>query len=378
MLKKTKTGAAVTPRSGGRRGFTLIELLVVISIIATLMSLILPAIQNAREAGRRTQCLNNIRNVTVACLNLASGSPGQHLPALSYYPEDPNSTGRIPDFYEGRSWVVEILPFMDQQGTYDRWDKDIPWNSGTNLALASDLYIEALACPNDDSAFATPGGLTYVANSGFSTNVGGAVAATQTRGHTFFDSSCDWNSNGAIGDDEDDEILYRTGVFWPNFANGPFQPICKNRCTNVGKIYDGSSNTVMLTENINAGQTNWANPSLNNCGFMWPVGGGASAPSDTDKASASLFANTPTGQLPDTEPYINEKKAGPEGAPFPNSNHPGICVFSMCDGAARAISENIDEYVYTQLITPHSTRLRTIQTPNVNFTSEAPLSGDSF
>ena len=55
-----------------RRGFTLIELLVVISIIATLMSLILPAIQNAREAGRRTQCLNNIRNVTVACLNFAS------------------------------------------------------------------------------------------------------------------------------------------------------------------------------------------------------------------------------------------------------------------------------------------------------------------
>ncbi len=68
-----------------RRGFTLIELLVVISIIATLMSLILPAIQNAREAGRRTQCLNNIRNVTVATLNFASSNKSR-LPALGYFP----------------------------------------------------------------------------------------------------------------------------------------------------------------------------------------------------------------------------------------------------------------------------------------------------
>ncbi|MCP4171844.1 MAG: type II secretion system protein, partial [Fuerstiella sp.] len=67
-----------------RRGFTLIELLVVISIIATLMSLILPAIQNAREAGRRTQCLNNIRNVTLAALNFATSNKSR-LPALGYF-----------------------------------------------------------------------------------------------------------------------------------------------------------------------------------------------------------------------------------------------------------------------------------------------------
>ncbi|MCA9086300.1 MAG: DUF1559 domain-containing protein, partial [Planctomycetaceae bacterium] len=111
-----------------RRGFTLIELLVVISIIATLMSLILPAIQNAREAGRRTQCLNNIRNVTVAALNFASSNKSR-LPALAYYVDNPATT--TADNMGQRSWVVELLPYMDQQGTYDRWNKTVAWNDNS-------------------------------------------------------------------------------------------------------------------------------------------------------------------------------------------------------------------------------------------------------
>jgi len=380
MLKKTNQLAA----TGGRRGFTLIELLVVISIIATLMSLILPAIQNAREAGRRTQCLNNIRNVTVACLNFASSSRKGHLPALGTYPAVPGGSGFVPPFYEGASWVVDILPFMDQQGTYDRWDRDFSWdstatnaNGATNMRLASDLYIEALACPNDESAFAVPGGLSYVANAGFGTTTVGAVAGTtQDTGHSWFQANFDWDSNGTSNEPADNEITYRTGVFWPHFGNGSLGALCKNRCTSVGKVYDGSANTLMLSENINAGQTNWANPSLNSCGFMLPLNGGASGATDTDKASSSLLANTPTGVNQNTEPFINEKKAGPEGAPFPNSNHPGIVVVSMCDGSAKTISENVDGYVYTQLITPDGTRLRKV--PGHPFVSENPLSGSDF
>jgi hypothetical protein len=76
--------------------------------------------------------------------------------------------------------------------------------------------------------------------------------------------------------------------------------------------------------------------------------------------------------------YPNEAKAGPDGgAPYLNSNHPGIVVISMCDGSARTISENLDERVYLQLMTPDGTRLRTIPSPN-QFLSENPLSADSF
>src|SRR5262249_53541285 len=85
-------------KPGRRSGFTLIELLVVISIIAVLMSLILPAIQGAREAGRRTQCLNNLHNLTLAITNLATAKSGQ-LPHLDE---------------GGYNWPVALLGYLDR------------------------------------------------------------------------------------------------------------------------------------------------------------------------------------------------------------------------------------------------------------------------
>lgn len=358
-----------------RHGFTLIELLVVISIIATLMSLILPAIQNAREAGRRTQCLNNIRNVTVACMNFASANPKGHLPALSHYPEDPASTGFFPDFVEGRSWIVEILPYIDQQPTYDRWQFNQPWNSTTNLSLASDLFIEALACPNDESAYQVEGGLTYVANAGYGSTPSGATAPS-TRGHNFFDAAFDWNSNGTPSEPDDDEITFHTGVFWPLFHNGNYRPICKGKCYAPGKLYDGSGNTLMLSENVNAGQTNWANPSLNSCGFMFPLNGGPSSATDSTRVSATILADPTAAVITSENPYPNEMKSGPEGAPYPNSTHPGVVTVSMCDGSARVISESIDAQVYCRLMTPVGSRLRTLT--GTSFMAEPPVSASDY
>lgn len=357
-----------TRPSSKRGGFTLIELLVVISIIAVLMSLILPAVQNAREAGRRTQCLNNLRNLTTAAASFASSNSSQ-LPALSYYPI--SNAGSAAQTIEGRSWLVEILPHIDQQGAFDRWNKDVAWNAGTNAALANNLYIDVFACPNDESAFQIPGGLSYVANGGFTLSGSGSrdnddgMGAFAAEQHADL-LGIDWNLSGGI-DSTDIAVSRATGVFGVEYeiVGGPN---LRSDSVTLGKIYDGTSNTLMLGENINAvGGQNWASPNPNSVGFFFPVVG------TNITATVNLMTDAedliPTGSLP----FPNESRNATDGTnPFLTSNHPSIVNVSFCDGSTRTISEDIDRGVYVQLVTSGATRLRN------GIAAEDPLSADSF
>jgi hypothetical protein len=142
-----------------RRGFTLIELLVVISIIATLMALILPAVQQAREAGRRTQCLNNLKNITLAAISFAEAHRGV-LPASGTYPglnADSSVDGSRESIYPSHSWALDLLPYMDQTAVYERWTFGTGFNVGGNIAV-SQYNFEVLTCPNDDSSAGQNGG----------------------------------------------------------------------------------------------------------------------------------------------------------------------------------------------------------------------------
>jgi prepilin-type N-terminal cleavage/methylation domain-containing protein/prepilin-type processing-associated H-X9-DG protein len=98
-----------------RSGFTLVEVLVVIVILAVLMSLLLPAIGAVRGTARRTQCVNNLRQVALATTNFASQHRGKYPAAML----SPGST--LVDSI-GWSWMVQILPFLDRQDIYDRFD----------------------------------------------------------------------------------------------------------------------------------------------------------------------------------------------------------------------------------------------------------------
>lgn len=385
-----------TSASKKRRGFTLIELLVVISIIATLMSLILPAIQSAREAGRRTQCLNNIRNVTLAAVTYASSNKSR-LPALGYYPLNTAQDRHI----TGRSLFVDLLPFLDQQGTYDRWNKDSSYSFGSNATLAQALYVEAFACPNDESAFATKGGLSYVANGGFGTPVTNNTTdnrctnTVNNMGHHFLAEGLSWNGDSnvnsfadvtppgvgatpvaASSDPLDSAVTQSTGVFWAEFEGVPGT---RNGSATLGKMYDGTSNTLMFGENINAvgsgisNTNNWANPAVRSCAFILPMNVTSSNNSGADALNNPVDpANNVVVRSNANDPWINQMKNGPDGGrPYLNSNHPGIVVVSMCDGGARTLSEDINKTIYCQLMTPGATRLR-----NGLAGVEDPLSGD--
>lgn len=104
------------------RGFTLVELLVVIAIIGILVALLLPAIQSARAAARRSQCQNNLKQIGIALLNYHNAK--REFPEGMYF--DVTSPTQIPPAadspYFRPNWIIKILPFMEEQAIYDRFD----------------------------------------------------------------------------------------------------------------------------------------------------------------------------------------------------------------------------------------------------------------
>lgn len=128
-----------------RPGFTLIELLVVIAIITVLISLLLPAVQQAREAARRTQCKNNLKQIGLALHNYE----GTHrrLPACGEgtdYSTTPPST-----WWGPHSLFSQILPYLDQGNTYQQFNFNVPYNGSPANIAASKQAIPAFVCPSD-------------------------------------------------------------------------------------------------------------------------------------------------------------------------------------------------------------------------------------
>ncbi len=139
-------GAAMALRSGR---FTLVELLVCIVVLGVLIALLLPAIESARPAARRSQCNNNLKQIALA-LHHYHGKYGCFPPA---YVADKNGRPM-------HSWRVLILPFMEQKRLYDQYRFDEPWDGPNNRHLAATV-LQAYRCPSDDSG--SPTDTNYVA-----------------------------------------------------------------------------------------------------------------------------------------------------------------------------------------------------------------------
>jgi prepilin-type N-terminal cleavage/methylation domain-containing protein/prepilin-type processing-associated H-X9-DG protein len=120
-----------------QRGFTLVELLVVIAIIGILIALLLPAVQAAREAARRTQCTNHLKQIALGLQNYHSNY--DTLPHGSSYQATTQSG----------TWIARILPFMEQEALFDKFDLTVPLNNPVNAGALNDV-VPTLTCPSDD------------------------------------------------------------------------------------------------------------------------------------------------------------------------------------------------------------------------------------
>lgn len=364
-----------------RRGFTLIELLVVISIIATLMALILPAVQQARAAARTLQCKNQLKNIALAAHNFASSK--KKFPALGVYTT--GASAGPGNAVPLRSWVVEILSHMDRRDISDRWDNNLGWNAGVNATL-NQTYIGVLTCPDDRSASGVNGGLSFVANHGYR-----LTDSASTLPNRWVAGEINWNATGAVnlpaGPDADpvDADAHRdAGVFWADFGNATSGREQQKNSHSIDGIYDGGDSTILFSENSNAGNSgSWADPAWANVGFVYMVATTTPVANPESAATNSYRypqpgVNTTTGK---TDSLPNRLKAGPEAdlttntfSAAPNSGHPSGVNVAFGSGAVGFIADTIETSVYARLVSSGGARNRV----NVGIAPQDPLGDNSF
>ena len=382
-------------------GFTLIELLVVISIIATLASLILPGVQNAREAARRTQCANHMRQCGLAIQSFSTANNG-NLPYLfgganlnngtntnwtGSYLAINNSSGS--NLYQ--PWTMQLLPYLDQQALSERFQAlattAMP-AAPNDFDSLRQLVIPTFTCPDDENN-TVPGALTFSANFGYVTN--GTVLAVTAPTWVFTQNAYDWDFNGVASssgtyDATDRQVTYSTGVFWAeeaqvNYGTPTVQNAGKAMTFDFISRADGTSQTLMLSENLQA--QNWASQSYNDVGFglliqgpfannqglhgtpvnnSQPSGvgtmGTAASPNTAQALSLYGGSNYKIYSVGNLCGRINcNVNSSTEGLqPRPSSRHPGVVNTVFCDGSSRTLSQNTNDSIYASLITPAGSR----------------------
>ena len=315
-------------------GFTLVELLVVIAIIGILIALLLPAVQAAREAARRSQCTNNLKQLALAVHNYADTYKA--FPPKKMGTSGPGNCDALAwNANYGSGWF-RLLPFYEQQALYDQWSSPqgsyaafgpCPWGSGDAYPPYR-TQVTALLCPSDGNA----------------PNKGATAP-----GRTNYVFSC----GDSIHSNQNNQSSNPRGMF--NNISGVI---------NFSSVTDGTSNTVMLSEHLVAQNSNVVRQ-----GIAYNVSGIQASPgtcyAQIDPNDNNVFASgvSTTGWsgvkwghgamshigfntvLPPNGPSCaeasNDNTTNGMVHP-PTSNHPGGVNAAMGDASVRFISETID------------------------------------
>ncbi|MFZ4079421.1 MAG: DUF1559 domain-containing protein [Microbacteriaceae bacterium] len=294
-------GVAFMRPSKTKTGFTLVELLVVIAIIGTLMGLLLPAVQSAREAGRRNTCTNNLSQLgkaVVAFDGQRSFVPGWKNACIS----GTMSGTTALNFGTMYSWPVQLLPNIERRDLY-RNAQDAP--NGAFLSTGSSAYLEIFNCPS------SPGD-TNIPVMGYVANCGSGTASVKGQG-VFF------NATGAspvkIGLDYVGSGDGTATTLLLTERNGPFTsvPLSWSLAMTVSSTYAGVSVP----------------------GFVLPL------------------LNT-TGKVINSGTNNSQAASANDSIDCPNSNHPSGVIAVFCDSHTQFLRDTITPNVLSQLMTSRS------------------------
>ena len=300
-----------------RRGFTLIELLVVISIIGVLVSLLLPAVQSAREAARRSQCSNNLKQIGLALHSYHTQNdamPPGYISAFSPANDSP-MTAQI-DVGSGWAWGSMILPQLEQRPIYDSINFNLPIHHHSN-DTASLTRLSTYLCPSDDTKDQVP-----IRNQANTATVDTAAGANY------------------VG-------MYGTGEI-ANAPGGGDGLFFRNSQVNFAQMRDGSSNTIAVGERShNLSYVTWAARSIGGYLFTTASFEGGTDTFHTDPEQCWTQVLGPVG-LTDGNRTPNNPKAHVEDY---WSRHPGGVNFLMGDGSVKFIKDSVNPAPYRALAT---------------------------
>lgn len=332
-----------------RNGFTLVELLVVIAIIGILVALLLPAVQAAREASRRADCQSRMRQLAIGILNYESTKKS--------LPPGGLSQGSVLNAASGPGWTILILPYIEEQALYDKYDFNEPNESTTDTnsnglinSVVCQTNVKAFDCPSDeetdinDRPDSGPGGAllynrgTYRGNAGLCTTAG-----------KYWDSPTQHpinlkNERGPL-----------PGI-GPMFID-PFAAVkvanpsskCLSSPVKLKDIIDGTASTVLLGEKSHIARSSSVDPKAE----------------ENARRRRTFWAYTYTSYqrsvtFLQTRSIINDYSRCMEIGGGDDDNvckrswgslHPAGFNVTMCDGSVQFVSESIDIFVYGMMST---------------------------